>query len=108
LLLLVFLVTLSGHVFTEYTLQKTQLGIYKRKKFLGLLIHAALWALAMCPGLGLLGLFALWKVLFLLATHAMIDFIKMSITTGKRKFFHPANIIDQLLHFLTVIIVYIK
>ncbi|WP_157872847.1 DUF3307 domain-containing protein [Desulfoscipio gibsoniae] len=102
-----FLITLGGHVFTEYTLQKTKLGIYKRKNFLGLLIHASLWTLAMCPGLALLGLFAPWKALFLLVTHAIIDFIKMRITIDKKNFFHPVNIIDQLMHFLTVIIVYI-
>ncbi len=108
MLLPALLITLGGHIFTEYTLQKTKLGIYKRKNFLGLLIHASLWSLAMCPGLGLLSLFAPWKVLFLFATHAMIDFIKMRVATGKLKVFHPASIMDQLLHLLTLVIVYIK
>jgi len=108
LLLLAFLATLGGHVFTEYTLQKTQLGTYKRKNLLGLLIHAALWSLAMCPGLGLLNLFAPWKALFLFGTHAIIDLLKMSITTSKLKSFHPVNLIDQLLHFLTLVFVYLK
>ncbi len=102
------LITICGHIFTEYTLQKTRLGIYKRKSIWGLIIHAFLWTVAMCPGLCLLDLFALWKALFLLATHAIIDYIKMSKTIDKIKIFHPANVIDQLLHFLTVVIVYIK
>lgn len=105
MLLLALLIMFSGHFFTEYILQKTRLGIYKRRSSWGLILHASFWALAMCPGLYLLGLFALWKALFLLATHAIIDFVKTSLTTDNLKLFHFANIIDQLLHLLTVIIV---
>jgi len=108
LLWLAILVTLGGHIFTEYTLQKTQLGIYKKKKLLGLLIHAALWSLAMSPSLALLNLFAQWKVLFLFGTHAMIDLLKMRLTNSKLKTWHPVSLIDQLLHLLTVIFVYLK
>ncbi|WP_423828277.1 DUF3307 domain-containing protein [Sporotomaculum syntrophicum] len=59
------------------------------------------------PGLCLLGLFAPWKASFLFVTHAVIDFVKMSQTHDNLKLFHVANIIDQLLHFLTVVIVFI-
>lgn len=91
MLLAAFLVTLGGHYFTEYTLQKTRLGILKRKSFWGLIIHTSLWTLAMCPGLWLLDLFAPWKALFLFATHTVIDAVKMSIVSSKKNYFHPTD-----------------
>lgn len=108
LLIIALLITIYGHFLTEYTLQRTKLGLCKRNHFTGLLVHALLWTMSMCPGLYLVGVLTHWKVLFLFFTHTGIDFIKMKLVTKKIKATHPINITDQLLHFLTVIIAYIK
>lgn len=106
LLLVAVIITAGGHFLTDYILQKTRLGMLKRRYFAGLLLHAALWTAAMCPGLGLLGVFAPWKACFLLVTHALVDYVKMKLKPGKLRVTHPCNIADQLLHVLTVIIVF--
>lgn len=108
LLLVAVLVTAYGHFLTEYVLQKTRLGVLKRKNFPGLLLHAFLWTVAVCPGLGLLGIFAPWKACFLFSTHALIDSVKIRLKPGKLQITHPVNIADQLLHLLTIVIVYLK
>lgn len=94
-----------GHFFTEFTLQKTRLGLFKKSSLLGLLTHAFLWTLALSPGIFLLSSFVIWKTVFLFTSHALIDFFKMRLCNIKLKITHPVNVIDQALHFLTVAIV---
>jgi len=107
LYILALLLTACGHFFTEYYLQKTRLGIWKRKGLPGLILHALLWTGGVLPGLCIVGIFQPWKALFLFLTHCFIDYTKMSLTDGKLPLLHPVNLIDQLLHFLTIIIVYL-
>lgn len=105
--ILAILATAAGHLLTDYVLQKTRLGIFKRKKTLGLLLHALLWTAGVSPGLFILGIFSPWKAVFLFVTHGLIDYTKMKLTGGSLTLFHPVNIIDQLLHLLTIIITFI-
>lgn len=91
----------------DYPLQGDFLGIQKANNNYLLFVHSAIWGLGMSFALIIVGLFAWWKVLFLVIGHYIIDYLKCR-KVGFMKKLDPlrgALYIDQGLHVLQIVTV---
>lgn len=104
-MLLILILLAAGHLFTDFFLQTTRLGTYKRKNILGLTAHALTWASALTMVLVYFNFFSPWKFPFLFASHFLIDWFKIHLFKASLPRFHPVNIADQLLHLATILVV---
>ncbi|OPX84742.1 MAG: hypothetical protein A4E53_03799 [Pelotomaculum sp. PtaB.Bin104] len=100
-----FLLLLLGHIFADFFLQLTRLGAYKRKKILALTAHALIWALILSLALIITGSFSPWKLYFLFFTHFAIDWLKIRLFKATFPILNPVNVLDQLLHLATILVV---
>jgi hypothetical protein len=96
LLFLLFL-----HHLADVAFQPSWLIKSKKLHAFSIYEHAFVWAGTVSMGLYLLGMFSIPKFLFLLSVHWAIDFFKYK---GKS---YNLTYIDQLAHYIQVIIVYI-
>jgi len=94
-----------AHIFADYFLQQTRLSIYKRKNILVLAAHAMTWAFFISLVLYVTGIFSSWNFFFLFASHFIIDWLKIRFFDATLSMLHPVNVTDQLLHFLTILVV---
>jgi len=101
----VLILLMAGHIFADFILQLTRLAAYKRKKVTALATHALSWALVISLALFFTGFFSIWKLFFLFATHFIIDFLKIRLFASSLSKLHPVNIIDQILHITTILVV---
>ena len=88
---------LLGHYVCDYPLQGDFLAQTKGKYWYSLLAHSLIYSLGLALVFKLLGVFAIWKVIMLLLTHAFIDYKK---ATAKNKDLALTTYlyIDQILH----------
>ena len=91
------------HYLGDFPLQGQFLAENKGKNDYLLFAHAFIWAGTISTGLLYFGLFATWKVLFLLIGHFIIDRWKARLPVSGQK----ELLIDQTLHFVQVLIVQI-
>ena len=95
----------AGHVFADFILQLNRYAYLKRRYVLALVAHSLIWAIVLSLILNVLGLFLLWKLLFLFSTHFIIDWIKIRLFPAFLPILHPVNAVDQMLHFTTILVV---
>ncbi len=94
-----------AHIFADFFLQQTRLGIYKRKNILALAAHAITWAFSISLVLIIAGIFLPWNLFFLFVSHFIIDWLKIRFFDATLPMLHPVNVTDQFLHFLTILVV---
>ena len=89
------------HYLGDFPLQGQFLAENKGKNDYLLFAHAFIWAGTISAGLFYFGLLEVWKVLFLLSGHFIIDRWKVRLpVSGQREL-----LIDQGLHFVQIIII---
>ncbi len=98
--LLIYFLNLVG----DYPLQGEFLANIKGKSDYLLFVHCVIWTGTICIGLYLLGIFALWKVVFLLVGHFIIDRWKAR-KINKEKSLTRDLYIDQILHLIQILMV---
>lgn len=89
----------------DYPLQGTFLAKEKSNSNYLLFVHSAIWGLGLSVVLMPLELFSIWKVLFLVGGHYLIDYLKCR---GKYPRWIADNhqlYIDQFLHILQLLVV---
>jgi hypothetical protein len=91
----------------DYPLQGNFLSEFKAKSNYVLYVHAMIWTGTVALGLVIFGLFAWWKILFLLIGHMAIDawkcrhhYEKMGLSD------YQSYYIDQFLHVVQLLIVW--
>lgn len=93
------------HFIGVYPLQGNFLAQMKEKYNYILLCHSIIWAGTISVGLHLFGLLTIWKVIFLLVGHFIIDRWKAR-KEDKTNALTKDLWIDQVLHMLQILIVY--
>lgn len=93
------------HFVGDYPLQSAFLAQMKGKYDYLLLCHSIIWAGLISLGLYLLGLLTIWKILFLLIGHFVIDRWKAR-KEDKTNALTKDLWLDQLLHMVQILIVY--
>ncbi|SFR18038.1 DUF3307 domain-containing protein [Desulfoscipio geothermicus] len=106
-MLLGLLTILTGHVLTDYLLQRKYLGKYKKRSIKGLVLHTLSWTLSISPGLIILKNFNICIFIFLLLSHFMIDWCKNKLFPLRHGLCTPVNIIDQFLHLVSIALTFI-
>jgi len=110
------LVAYFANLLLDYPLQSEVLARFKGKNLYILFVHSAIWGLGIAIVLYYFGLFAWWKVWFLVLGHMLIDGIKakelyrapdnrggFGRDLDKRDF--AALYVDQLLHIIQLAVV---
>ncbi len=102
-----FIWLLFAHYIGDMALQSQWQATNKRKYWYVMLCHCMIWAAVICVALKYLGIYSDWKAIFLIVFHFVIDTWK-SKTTGMNfdKGFKYVYI-DQGLHLLQLLPVYI-
>ena len=97
-----------GHLIGDVLLQMNRLSKLKRKHLWALGLHVLMWSGVICLVLFYLKLFAVWKMLFLFTSHFFIDWIKplFKPTPGDLRRLTIVDTVDQLLHFISLGVVY--
>lgn len=98
-----FIWLLFAHYIGDFALQSDWIAQNKRNYWYVLFAHSMIWAAIISMALEYLGLFSLWKVLFLIIGHFIIDKWKTTKQSGEWKWIYP----DQILHIIQLIVVYI-
>ena len=91
-----------AHVFGDYVFQSTWLAQNKGTNYYVLLIHSIIWTACIIFVLYSFGIFALWKIPFLIIFHGLSDYLKWR--NGERPGWKPM-LLDQLWHYCQLIIV---
>lgn len=94
---------LLAHYVLDYPLQGSFLAQTKGKHPYSLFAHSMIYGLGMAVVFKLLGLFAAWKVVVLVASHIIIDY-KKATAKDEAKALTIYLYIDQALHILLNII----
>jgi hypothetical protein len=98
---------LSLHFLADFPLQGSYLAENKGKDDYLLLAHSFIWAGTISAGLIYFGIFTTWKAAFLLIGHFCIDRVKARGLTTKYLTNQQALYVDQLLHFIQLVIIII-
>jgi hypothetical protein len=103
---MVYLSALFINYLLDYPLQGDFLSNNKGQSFYILFIHSVIWGLGLSIFLFHVGLFAWWKMVFLVIGHFVIDgwkarghYKKMGLTD------RSAYLIDQILHLIQLVVV---
>lgn len=99
---------LSLHFLADFPLQGSYLAENKGKNDYLLLAHSFIWAGVLSAGLLYFGLFDLWKAIFLIIGHFLIDRFKARgewSDMGVQD--NHALLFDQLLHFIQIVFIII-
>ena len=91
---------LFAHFLADYSLQNDWIAKKKISDNYILLVHSFIWGGTVSLFLGYFGILMVWKVIFLIIGHFIMDYIKCR---SKKDIW----IIDQLVHFLQVLIILI-
>ena len=91
-------IALLVHLLYDFHWQGEYVRIGKEKSVGLLFVHALTWGMLMTSVLYLFGIYAVWKIAFLIATHFVIDWI----TVQKRLI---PRWLDQALHLVTIALV---
>jgi hypothetical protein len=103
MLTILFAATVA-HYIADYPLQGDFLATFKGKLDYILFCHALIWTGCVCAVLGHFGVFAWWKVFFLLVGHFWIDRWK-SRKEDKAHALTRDLWVDQTLHFVQLVVV---
>jgi hypothetical protein len=104
--LLKIIILMQGlNYIADYPLQGDFLGTMKSKYNYLLFVHCFIWTTCIMAGLIYFGLFEWWKILFLFILHFLIDKWKCRNKNKEEKGFTSLLWIDQLLHFIQILIV---
>ena len=100
-----FLWLVFAHFIGDVTFQDAHHREWKGKNIYVMLSHCIVWAGVVSLGLLFLGKFAEWKWIFLILGHALIDKWRWNMGTysPQKKWSWK---VDQLLHYLQLIVVY--
>lgn len=97
---------LLAHYIADYPLQGDFLAQTKGKYWYSLLAHSIIHGLTIALALKLLGLFAIWKSIFLIVSHIIID-DKKATAKDKSKALTTYLYINQTLHIIINIVMVI-
>lgn len=100
-----FIWLLFAHYIGDIALQSSWQADNKGKLWYVMFSHCMIWTACVSIALQFLGIFVIWKVLFLLFGHWLCDSWKSKIlkTPENWKYIYP----DQLLHIFQLLIAYI-
>ena len=98
------LIMIFCHLIGDYVLQNDFLAKFKGSNDFILLVHSALWSGTMCIGLSYLGQFNIYKLIFLVSGHFIIDRWKAR-KEDKTYALTRDLYIDQMLHMFQLIVV---
>ncbi len=99
------LVLLLVHYIADFPLQGTFLGTQKGNYDYLLFCHCFIWTGCICIALSWIGLFAIWKMVFLFVGHFAIDRWKARHPKNKELGMTKLLWIDQALHGIQCLIV---
>ncbi|MBL7050515.1 MAG: DUF3307 domain-containing protein [Nitrospira sp.] len=99
--------TIVAHYIGDFSLQGNYLAKFKGKSDYVLFGHALIWAGCISAVLSYFGVFAWWKVAFLVSGHFIIDRWKARKKDKSRAYTYDLWI-DQSLHFLQLLVVSIN
>lgn len=94
-----------AHLVGDFVLQDEFQAKLKGKRLYILLVHSALWAGAVSLCLLALGILVPWKMLFLLAGHAVCDWLKARLPEDRAKWWHLYP--DQAFHGIQLLVVWL-
>jgi hypothetical protein len=100
-----FLILYFANLVLDYPLQGEFLATFKTKNNYILWVHSAIWGIGIALALNYLGLFAWWKVAFLVGGHIVIDYWKCRGCYKKYMGDWAALYVDQALHVVQLILV---
>jgi len=104
-LIISFACVLFAHYIGDSLLQTKWMTENKPRLWHVMMVHSVIWAGCICVALFFWGLFALWKVLFLIAGHWISDKLKTSARKPSNAFKY--NLIDQAWHVIQCTIVWL-
>jgi hypothetical protein len=96
---------LVSHYLGDMAWQKPEIAHGKSKRWYLMLTHVMVWAGTISVALYVFGLFAFWKVIFLVVGHFLIDEWKSKQPKDDAHWYQIY--IDQGLHIIQIIIVFI-
>lgn len=98
---------LFAHFILDYPLQGDFLAQTKGKYWYSLLVHSLIYGLGMSICFYFIGVFALWKVIILVLSHIIIDYIKAN-AKNKERALTSYLYIDQTLHiFINFVLIFV-
>jgi len=100
----VLLGLITAHVFGDYAFQTAYIAEDKKRNFYHLLVHC--WIYTACFGilLAVLNKFNFGIVSFIFVSHVIVDYLKCKI---ENKIGSKAYVLDQVLHYLVISIVFV-
>ena len=101
-----FFILIGLHFLADFSLQNDFQAKLKGSNKYIMLSHCVVWTFCIMAGLKYLGIYSYWKLLFLYFGHFYIDAWKCK-RTDKSKALTTDLYIDQFLHFIQLIIVYL-
>ena len=102
-----FFWVLWAHSIGDMALQTTYIINNKQSKFMVLLAHSIIWAGCIGIALKYLNCYASWKMAFLIITHFLTDTWSVNKDTKHPGNWQKVNTIDQIIHFIQLVIVYV-
>ncbi len=109
-----FIWVIFAHFIGDWALQNDFLAQNKSKYWFVMFAHCMVWTATISIALQYLGIFAMWKVLFLLIGHWVVDKWKcmnLRDVCSKSKEIEKHNLAllyaDQFFHFIQCVVVYI-
>lgn len=97
-----FIWLIFAHYVGDYVVQTPYLYNNKYKDLYILFIHSILWTACISIALEYIGILTLWKIIFLLIGHFLIDKIKILFPDIKNILLY-----DQIMHIIQCLIVFI-
>ena len=97
-----FIVLYFFNLLFDYPLQGTFLAEGKKYSLYLLWVHSAIWGFGLSIVLIFFGIFSLWKLVFLVCGHFVIDFWKARELYGRLLTGNQALYVDQSLHILQI------
>jgi len=99
---MVFWWLIVAHLLGDYVLQSKWIALNKGKNYYILLVHSTVWAARIVFVLCYFGIFAIWKIPFLIIPHGLCDWLKWH--SGERQGWKPV-LLDQLWHYSQLAVV---
>jgi hypothetical protein len=93
-----------AHCMGDMVFQTEFIATYKSKFFYAMFTHVFIWSATICIALAYLGLFHVWKFIFLILGHYLIDKWKSNQPKDKEHLW--CIYADQFLHLAQIMIVW--
>ena len=98
----IILVLITAHVFGDYAFQSAYIAESKSKNIYNLLVHCWIYTTCVCVALAVVNKINLIAILSVFITHVILDYSKSRI---ERKIGGKAYVLDQMLHYVVLLIV---